>query len=100
MASIATLAFDAYVVDILMPDLVGHDRKPSAFIVYMYLAGVARRTGRERVSASLETIAVRTGLSKSSVQSAIRHLRRRGLLEDEPVSSTDPTRVVRRPWIR
>ena len=100
MASIATLAFDAYVVDILMPDLVGHDRKPSAFVVYLYLAGVAKRTGRDRVAASLETIAVKTGLSKSSVQSAIRHLRRRGLLEDEPVSSTDPTRVVLRPWIR
>ena len=100
MPSAATLAFDAYVVDILMPDLVGHDRKPSAFVVYLYLAGVAKRTGRDRVSASLETIAVRTGLSKSSVQSAIRHLRGRGLLGDEPVSSTDPVRVVLRPWIR
>jgi len=100
MASAATLAFDAYVVDILMPDLVGHDRKPSAFVVYLYLAGVAKRTGRDRVSASLETIAVRTGLAKSSVQSAIRHLRRRGLLGGEPVSSTDPVRVVLRPWIR
>ena len=100
MASAATLAFDAYVVDILMPDLVGHDRKPSAFVVYLYLAGVAKRTGRDRVSASLETIAVRTGLAKSSVQSAIRHLRRRGLLGDEPASSTDPVRVVLRPWIR
>lgn len=100
MAIIATLAFDAYVIDTLMPDLVGHDRKPSAFVVYLYLAGVARRTGRDRVSASLETIAVKTGLSKSSVQSAIRHLRRRGLLLDEPVSSTDPARVVLRPWIR
>ena len=96
----ATVAFDAYVVDILMPDLVGHDRKPSAFVVYLYLAGAAKRTGRDRVSASLEAIAVKTGLSKSSVQSAIRHLRRRGLLKDEPVSTTDPTRVVLRPWIR
>lgn len=96
----ATLAFDAYVVDILMPDLVGHDRKPSAFVVYLYLAGIAKRTGRDRISASLETIAVKTGLSKSSVQSALRHLRRRGLVKDEPVSSTDPTRVILRPWIR
>ena len=100
MAVAATLAFDAYVVDILMPDLVGHDRKPSAFVVYLYLSGVAKRSGRDRVSASLETIAVKTGLSKSSVQSALRHLRRRGLLKDEPVSSTDPTRVILRPWIR
>jgi hypothetical protein len=95
-----TLAFDAYVVDILMPDLVGHDRKPSAFVVYLYLSGVAKRTGRDRVSASLETIAVKTGLSKSSVQSALRHLRRRGLLKDEPASALDPARTVLRPWIR
>lgn len=100
MASVATLTFDAYVVDILLPDLVGHDRKPSAFLVYLVLAGIARRTGRDRVSASLETIAVKTGLSKSSVQSALRHLRRRGLVEDEPASSTDPVRTILRPWIR
>jgi DNA-binding MarR family transcriptional regulator len=100
MAVATTVAFDAYVVDTLMPDLVGHDRKPSAFVVYLYLAGIAKRTGRDRVSASLETIAVKTGLSKSSVQSALRHLRQRGLVKDEPVSSTDPTRVVLRPWIR
>ena len=100
MAVATTVAFDAYVVDILMPDLVGHDRKPSAFVVWLYLAGVAKRSGRDRVSASLETIAAKTGLSKSSVQSALRHLRRRGLVKDEPVSSTDPTRVVLRPWIR
>jgi len=100
MPSVATLSFDAYVVDTLMPDLVGHDRKPSAFVVYLFLAGMARRTGRDRVSASLETIAVKTGLAKSSVQSALRHLRRRGLLADEPVSSTDPVRTILRPWIR
>ena len=84
MAVVATLSFDAYVVDTLMPDLIGHDRKPSAFAVYLYLAGAARRTG----------------LSKSSVQSALRHLRRRGLVKDEPVSSLDPVRTVLRPWIR
>ncbi len=100
MASVATLSFDAYVVDTLMPDLVGHDRKPSAFLVYLCLAAAAKRSGRDRVSASLETIAARTGLSKSSVQSALRHLRRRGLLEDAPASPADPARTIRRPWIR
>jgi hypothetical protein len=100
MATTATVAFDAYIVDTLLPDLVGHDRKPSAFLVYLVLAGVARRTARDRVSASLETIAVKTGLSKSSVQSALRHLRRRGLVKDEPVSSADPVRTILRPWMR
>ena len=98
MAIATTVAFDAYVVDTLMPDLVGHDRKPSAFVVYLYLAGVAKRTGRDRVSASLETIAVKTGLSKSSVQSAIRHLRRRGLLKDEIAEYGGTEGYIR--WVR
>ena len=83
-----------------MPDLVGHDRKPSAFLVYLYLATAARRKRRDRVHASLQTIAVHTGLSKSAVQSAIRHLRRRGLVADEAATTTDPVRVVARPWLR
>ena len=70
MPSVATLAFDAYVVDILMPDLVGHDRKPSAFVVYLYLAGFAKRTGRDRVSASLETIAVKTDRKSTRLNSS------------------------------
>jgi hypothetical protein len=100
MAIATTVPLDAYLVDTLMPDLVGHDRKPSAFIVYLFLATAAHRTGRARVGASLQEIAVRTGLSKSAVQGAIRHLRRRGLLVDEAADSTDPARVVARPWDR
>jgi hypothetical protein len=30
-------AIDAYVVDVLMPDLVGHDRRPATFVVYLFL---------------------------------------------------------------
>ena len=33
----ATIAIDPYIVDTLMPDLVGHDRQPSAFLVYLLL---------------------------------------------------------------
>ena len=40
--------FDPYLVDSLMPDLVGHDRQPSAFIVYLYLS---HRAARARVRA-------------------------------------------------
>ena len=29
------LSLDHYVVDTLMRDLVGHDRRPSAFLVYL-----------------------------------------------------------------
>ena len=29
---LATVSFDAYILDTLMADLVGHDRRPSAFL--------------------------------------------------------------------
>ena len=29
-----------------MPDLVGHDKQPSAFIVYLYLVGSPRNQAR------------------------------------------------------
>ena len=31
------LEIDDYVIDTLMADLVGHDRQPSAFLVYLSL---------------------------------------------------------------
>src|SRR6266536_1055507 len=31
------VTLDTYVVDTLMPDLVGHDRAPSAFLVFLFL---------------------------------------------------------------
>src|SRR5262245_57728553 len=74
----ARLALDPYVVDVLLPDLVAHDRKPSAYLVYFYLHCAAVRLRRDEVPVSLQTIATQTGLSKSSVQAALRHLRRRG----------------------
>jgi hypothetical protein len=92
---------DNYVVDVLLPDLVGHDRRPAAFIVYVFFLRHAARGKRDTLSISLQTIATKTGLSKSTVQAAIRHLRRRRLL-DPAVSATvsDPARRVLRPWNR
>jgi hypothetical protein len=92
---------DNYVIDVLMPDLVGHDRRPAAFVVYLYFLRHAARGKRDTLSVSLQTIATKTGLSKSTVQAAIRHLRRRRLL-DPAVSATvtDPVRRVLRPWDR
>jgi hypothetical protein len=92
---------DSYVVDVLMPDLVGHDRRPATFVVYLFLLHRAAVAKRDSVSVSLQTIATRTGLSKSTVQTAIRHLRRRRLL-DPAVTATvnDPVRRVLRPWNR
>ena len=92
---------DNYVIDILMPDLVGHDRRPASFIVYLYFLRHAAKGKRDSLSVSLQTIATKTGLSKSTVQAAIRHMRRRRLL-DPAVSATvtDPVRRVLRPWSR
>ena len=92
---------DEYVVDVLMPDLVGHDRRPSAFIVYLFLLRHATPARQGKVSVSLQTIATKTGLSKSSVQAALRHLRLRHLIDPGVVATvTDPVRAVQRPWIR
>jgi hypothetical protein len=95
------VAVDSYVIDVLMPDLIGHDRRPAAFIVYLFFLRQASFNGRDAVSVSLQNIATRTGLSKSSVQAAIRHLRRRGLLDPAVVATVaNPVRRVVRPWIR
>jgi hypothetical protein len=93
-------ALDSYVVDVLMPDLIGHDRRPAAFIVYVFLLRQAARGRRDTISISLQTIATRTGLSKSSVQAAIRHLRRRRLLDpDLAAAPAAPIRRILRPWL-
>jgi hypothetical protein len=98
MARIAPL--DGYVVDTLMPDLVAHDRAPSAFVLYVKLWQAAGGPGR-RVQASLSTLAVETGLSNSSVQAALRHLRKRGFLSSKTVSATAvPVHTVLAPWRR
>jgi hypothetical protein len=95
------VTLDSYVVDVLLPDLVGHDRRPSAYLVYLYLHAAAARLRRDEVPVSLQTIATHTGLSKSSVQAALRHLRRRGLVGDEiPATPARVARQVLRPWVR
>jgi len=96
-----TISLDPYVVDVLMRDLVGHDHTPSAFLVYLWLWA---RTlgGRRRFAASLSGIALETGLSKSSVQNAVRQLaRRRQLIKvTREGPTTAPSYEVLRPWVR
>jgi DNA-binding MarR family transcriptional regulator len=96
-----TLRFDSYVIESLMRDLVGHDKKPSAFIVYLYLWSRLSNTRTRKIQASHQTIANDTGLSKSAVQMSIRHLRRRKLIRSELVSKTaTPVYFLLRPWRR
>ncbi|MBV9932255.1 MAG: helix-turn-helix domain-containing protein [Alphaproteobacteria bacterium] len=95
------LPLDPYVTDVLMRDLVGHDRAPSAFVVYLWLWRNGPAAGRARVGASLQTIATGTGLSKSAVQAAVRRLGRRRLITVTRARPTEaPLYEVHAPWRR
>ena len=84
-----------------MPDLVGYDRQPSAFIVYLYLSHRTVRDRTRAVAISLQGLAAETGLSKSAVQAGLRRLVRRRLLRVEKASRTAvPSYTVLRPWAR
>ncbi|MGE5209531.1 MAG: helix-turn-helix domain-containing protein [Alphaproteobacteria bacterium] len=92
-----TISIDDYVLDVLMRDLIGHDQKPAAYLVYMHLYGQAARIKWRSISASVRTIADATGLSKSAVHTALAHLRRRKLIAtttDHP-TATSRHRVLR-----
>jgi hypothetical protein len=92
-----TISIDDYVLDVLMRDLVGHDQKPAAYLVYLYLYGQVARKKWNPVAASLRTIGDATGLSKSAVQIALAHLRRRQLIATttDHVTATPRHRVLR-----
>lgn len=81
------VTLDAYVLDALMPDLVGHDRHASAFVVFMYLWRRTRGGTRSAV-VSLRMIADGTGLAKRSVQNALDRLSRRRLVATKRSSPT------------
>lgn len=90
---------DDYIFETLMPDLIGHDHAPSAFIVFLKLWHAAGGPGGRGVTLSLATLATETGLSKSSVQSAVRRLKRRGYLNVRRASPTAiPAYCVIAPW--
>ena len=96
-----TLRLDAYTIDTLMPDLVGHDRRPSAFIVYLFLWSKTVAAQKPTAFLSHQTIADGTGLSKRAVQEALRTLVRRRLVT---ARRSGPTAIieytVHRPWAR
>ena len=98
----ATVATDRpYIIDTLLPDLVGHDRQPSAFIVYLHLWRATHGNDRTTTQIALHGIAEMTGLSKRSVQSALGWLVRRKLTAVERRSITAiPVYTGLRPWRR
>src|SRR6516225_6676621 len=92
------MSLDDYVVDVLMRDLVGHDRRPASFLVYLWLTcEQARRKGPVQVS--YQELAESVGLSKSSAQAAVSWLVRRKLLTTSKENPTAiPSYTVRSPW--
>ena|ERR1700722_15663720 len=95
------LKLEGYVVEVLLRDLVGHDRSPAAFLVYLSLYTLTHAAGRRSVHLSLKQLAERTGLSKSAVQAALRILSRRQLLRANHATRTAvPEYFVQRPWTR
>jgi len=92
------LALDDYLTDVLMRDLVGHDRRPVSFLVYLWLAAEQkRRKGAVRIS--YQELAESVGVSKSSVQAAVSWLVRRKLLAASKENATaTPRYTVLTPW--
>jgi hypothetical protein len=98
---VVSVALDPYIIDTLMADLVGHDRQPSAYLVYLALARRALGVNHTQVAIALQDIAEATGLSKRTVQSALAHLAYRRCITVERASVTAvPTYTVLRPWRR
>lgn len=100
-AAVDLIELDAYVIDTLMRDLVGHDRQPSAFLVYLFLWRATRRAtdGAVTAAVSLREIADGTGLSRRAVQDGLGRLHRRKLIGIQRAGITAiPEYTVHRPW--
>ena len=92
------IALDPYVVETLLPDLVGHDRRASSFLVYLAIVAAA---GDGRAALSHADLAQRTGLSRRGVQDAVGHLRRRQLVEVTRKGTTETSEYrPLTPWRR
>jgi predicted DNA-binding transcriptional regulator len=98
ISEVAMIAIDEYVMDVLLRDLVGHDRRPVCFLVYVWLTAEEQRR-KSAVEISYREMAESLGVSKSSVQAAVAWLLRRKLLtvQKSTVTAT-PIYEVQRPW--
>ena len=92
------IQLDDYVLDGLMRDLVGHDRRPATYLVYVWLAAEQQRR-KKPVVISYSELAESTGLSKTSAQAAVGWLVRRRMLSvtKENVTAT-PSYMIQTPW--
>lgn len=89
---------DDYVTDVLLRDLVGHDRRPVGFLVYLWLAAAQARTSKP-IQISFQELAESIGVSKSAAQAAVRWLIQRKLLAATKANATAiPSYSVMTPW--
>jgi hypothetical protein len=89
---------DDYVIDVLMRDLVGHDRRPVSFLVYLWLAAEQQRRNSV-VQVSYQELSECIGVSKSSIQAAVNWLARRKLISASKENATSTARyTVFTPW--
>jgi DNA-binding GntR family transcriptional regulator len=94
-------SLDGYILDVLMRDLTEHEKRPSAFLVYLHIWRQTLGAGQRTARLSYQDMAEGTGLSKSAVQGAVRLLRRRHLISVSRNNSTaTPIYRPERPWIR
>ena len=95
------IPIDDYVIEVLMRDLVGHDRHVVSFLVYLWFTseqGKEQRKGNV-VEASYRQIAESIGVSKSSAQAAVAWLIKRKLLASTKKTVTaTPRYKVLTPW--
>jgi hypothetical protein len=95
------IALDPYVFDVLLQDLVGHDKSPAAFVLYVWLWSVTRGIDRPSAFLSYQMMTDRTGLSKSAIQRGVAWLERRELIKVRRASATAvPEYAVLAPWRR
>jgi predicted transcriptional regulator len=94
------LTIDEYVTSVLMRDLVGHDKRPASFLVYLWLLAEQKRQ-ESAVQISYQDLAESIGVSKSSAQTAVAWLARRKLIAVSKATVTaTPQYKVLSPWRR
>jgi hypothetical protein len=89
---------DDYITDVLMRDLVGHDRRPASFLLYLWLSAEQQRRNSP-VQISYQDLAENIGVSKSAIQAAVAWLSRRKLIAAAKENATaTPKYTVFTPW--
>src|ERR1700737_1335010 len=94
-------AVDPHLVDVLLPDLLGHDKRPASFVLYLWLYANTKAVAKKSAFLSYQMLCDRTGLSKRAVPRAVAPLERRQLVRIARKSVTAvPEYTVLTPWIR